>query len=223
VDSATRPRPFLDGLAAADVAALDEIGAVVRRRRGEHVFHEGEATHSVWLLRSGFVKLTKLSLSGRTTVLELRGPGDILGEMGLIDGGPRSATVTALSPVVALSIEASRLGALLDARPTLARRLLEDLVARLRQASERQLELGTVEVLDRLTRRLVELADSQGEDVPSGVRIAGGISQQELADWCGTSRDSIVRALRELRDAGLVESGRSQVVILDLPSLRSVL
>jgi CRP-like cAMP-binding protein len=217
-----RAGTFVGRLDAATSAALEAAGSVVDRASGERICHEGDASTCVWIVRSGFVKLTKLAESGREIVLELRGAGDILGEMGAIDGSPRSAAVVALGPVRLVAVDAVRLRELIDHHPSLAIALIEEMAQRLRQASERQLELGTVDVLGRLCRRLVELAETHGHPDGERVLIAGGISQQELADWCGASRDAVVRALRELRRADLVESRRSQVVIRDLGALALV-
>jgi CRP-like cAMP-binding protein len=217
-----RPGSFLGALDPEAAAVLEATGSVVRRASGERLCSEGDASTTAWILRSGFVKLTKLSGAGREIVLELRGPGDILGEMGAIDGTPRSAAVIALGDIELVAIDAARLRELLLRHPPIALALIEELARRLRQASDRQLELGTVDVLGRLCRRLVQLAESHGRDRDGRVLIAGGISQQELADWCGASRDSVVRALRELRNADLVESRRTQVLIHDLAALSHV-
>ena len=97
----------------------------------------------------------------------------------------------------------------------MADRLFQELVYRLRQASARQHELGTVSVVGRLCRRLTELAHSHGAARDDGILISAGISQQELAEWCGSSRDSVVRALTGLREAGLIESRRTELMLLD--------
>jgi CRP/FNR family transcriptional regulator, cyclic AMP receptor protein len=96
--------------------------------------------------------------------------------------------------------------------------LLAVVVGRLRQASGRQLELGTDDVISRVCRRLVELASSHGEPLADGVLVRA-LSQQDLADWAGVSRDGVVRALHELREAGLVESGRGRVLIKNLAAV----
>jgi CRP-like cAMP-binding protein len=217
-----RPGSFLGGLGPEAAAAIESVGTVQRRASGDRLCSEGDPSSAAWILRAGFVKLTKLSEAGREIVLELRGPGDILGEMGAIDGSPRSAAVIALGDIELIAIDAPHLRELLLQHPPVALALIEELAIRLRQASERQLELGTVDVLGRLCRRLVQLAESHGRPRDGRVLIAGGISQQELADWCGASRDSVVRALRELRNADLVESRRTQVLIHDLAALSLV-
>ena len=163
----------------------------------------------------GHVKLSKIATTGRETVLEIRGPGDVIGEMGVIDGQPRSATATTLEDSLVLVLTADQFRTILHDRPGVADRLFQELVYRLRQASARQHELGTVSVVGRLCRRLAELAHSHGVARDDGILISAGISQQELAEWCGSSRDSVVRALTGLREAGLLESRRTELMLLD--------
>jgi CRP-like cAMP-binding protein len=209
---------FLAGLGRDDVDALFAAGARRIFASGELLCREGESGAAILVLLSGYVKLTKTALSGRETMLELRGPGDVLGEMSVVDGAPQSANAIALDDVEVLAIEASRFDGLRRERAAVANALLAVVVRRLRQASGRQLELGTDDVISRVCRRLVELAASHGDPAPDGVLVRA-LSQQDLADWAGVSRDGVVRALHELREAGLVESGRGRVLIKDLKAV----
>src|SRR5262249_47259500 len=155
----------------------------------------------VLAMLAGYAKLTMTAINGRVTMLELRGPGDVLGEMAVIDGAPQSANAIAVGPVEVLLLAADRFDALRRERAGVANALLPVVVHRLRQASGRQHELGTADVIGRVCRRLAELAHPLGERSPDGVRVRA-LSQQELADWAGVSRDGVVRALHELRALG---------------------
>jgi CRP-like cAMP-binding protein len=210
------PAPtFLAELAADDVDALHAAGARRTFASGELLCREGDVGSAVVVVLAGFVKLTKTALNGRETMLELRGPGEVLGEMSIVDGSPQSANAIALDDGEALTIDAARFETLRRERAAIANALLTVVVRRLRQASERQLELGTDDVISRVCRRLVELASAHGEVRADGTLVQL-LSQQDLADWAGVSRDGVVRALHELRTAGLVESGRGRLLIKDL-------
>jgi CRP-like cAMP-binding protein len=217
------PESFLGGLTDADFAALRAIATVRSYDPGAVVLREGDRPSSVLTVLAGTVKLTKTASSGREIVLELRGAGEVVGELGAIDGRSRSASVVALGEVEALVAPADRFNALLQERAGLAHRLLVTVVARVREAASRQLELGTADVVGRVCRRLAELAVSHGETIEGGVLVRGAVSQQELADWAGVSRDGVVRALGELRALGWLETGRQRLVIrnLDAVSRRS--
>ena len=196
---------FLGGLGVADLEALRAASRVRRYRSGELVLREGDASRAVLAILTGTVKLTKTATSGREAVLELRGAGEVVGELGAIDGQTRSASAVALGEVEALVV--------------LAHQLLVTEVARLREAAGRQLELGTADVVGRVCRRLAELAASHGVPMDGGVLVRGAISQQDLADWSGISRDGVVRALGELRRLGWLDTGRQRVLIRDLDAI----
>ena len=209
---------FFDALASADVEALKAAGVERHFESGELLCREGDAGAGIVVLLSGDVKLTKTAANGRETMLELRGPGEVLGEMSVVDGNPQSANAIALGDVDALVISAGRINALRAERAAIANALLAITVRRLRQASARQHELGTVDGTSRVCRRLVELAAHHGETTADGVSVRA-LSQQELADWAGVSRDGVVRALHELRNAGVLESSRGRIVIKDLAAV----
>jgi CRP-like cAMP-binding protein len=212
---------FLGGLDATEMAALRTTGRSVRVRSGNYLCREGEVANGVWFMLAGTVKLTKVAPSGREALLELRGPGEIVGEMGAIDGQTRSADVVALSAVDALVVSVDQFLGLMRSRALFATRLAEVLVARVRQASSRQLELGTVDVMGRVCARLAEVVQSRGESTADGVLVRG-ITQHDLAAWVGTSRDSVVRVLRQLRNAGLAESGRGRLLVRDVAAVRAL-
>jgi len=207
------------GLGVADLEARRAASRVRRYRSGELVLREGDASRAVLAILTGTVKLTKTATSGREAVLELRGAGEVVGELGAIDGQTRSASAVALGEVEALVVPADVFNALLRERGGLAHQLLVTEVARLREAAGRQLELGTADVVGRVCRRLAELAASHGVPMNGGVLVRGAISQQDLADWSGISRDGVVRALGELRRLGWLDTGRQRVLIRDLDAI----
>ncbi len=192
------PSTFLARLGADDADALFAAGTRRTFDNGELLCREGDVGSTIVVVLSGCVKLTKTALNGRETMLELRGPGDVLGEMSVVDGAPQSANAVALDDVEVLTIDASRFDALRHERAPIANALLAVVVRRLRQASGRQLELGTDDGISRVCRRLVELASAHGEQRADGMLVQL-LSQQDLADWAGVSRDGVVRALHELR------------------------
>jgi CRP-like cAMP-binding protein len=209
---------FFEALGPHDAEALTTAGVQRRFRSGEFICREGDPGAAIVVVLSGYVKLTKTAASGRETMLELRGPGDVLGEMSVIDGRPQSANAVALGDVDALLVGAAAFNALRAERASIANALLAVAVRRLRQASARQHELGTVDVISRVCRRLVELAEHHGNITADGV-VVRALSQQDLADWAGVSRDGVVRALHELRSEGVLDSGRGRVVLKDVDAI----
>jgi CRP-like cAMP-binding protein len=163
-----------------------------------------------------------VTADGREILLELRGAGEVIGELSAIDGQPRSATGTALDDTRVLAIPVDRFRELLATNPRLAGAVMVSIARRLREASYRQLEMGTSDALTRVCGRLVELAERSGADLDSPpVVVRSPISQQEIAEWAGVSRDAVVRSLKTLRDLGWIDTGRQSFRILDLDALRA--
>ncbi|MEJ7582812.1 MAG: Crp/Fnr family transcriptional regulator [Acidimicrobiales bacterium] len=208
-------------LAPQDLADLRAAGTVRRYPVGDVLLREGDPSSVVFALLAGGVKVTKSSPDGRQVLLELRREGELVGELSAIDRSTRSATVEAMTEVEAAVVPGDRFRALLASRAGLSNHVLIGVVARLREASERQLELGTVDVVGRVCRRLCELAAADGRRTTEGIVVRSPLSQQELADWAGIPRDGVVRAFTELRRNGWLATGRQRIVILDPEAVRS--
>jgi CRP-like cAMP-binding protein len=215
------------------MAALSETArqAVLRLGRtrsyasGETVFCEGDPSEFAVVVTAGRLKVSRTSEEGHDTVLAFRGPGELIGELSLFDGYPRSATVAAIEPATAVLITADRFNELMRTQPEIGAVLLRTLAGRLRDADRQRLEFGAYDTTGRVARRLVQLADEHG--VPGstdvgGVRITLPLSQSELAGWTGSSREAVARALAVLRRRGLITTFRRSIVVLDVDSLRTL-
>ena len=164
---------FLARLSPADRARLEEAGERRRHRAGDVLFHEGGVSDAVLVVSDGHVKVVKLGLDGRTALIELRGPGDLLGEQGVIDRVVRSASIVALTDLTVLRVPADRFRELLRTEAPITNAVLETVVARLRRASLRQLELSTSDGVSRVCARLGELGEQ--------LRAAGGGRSRRLS------------------------------------------
>ncbi len=217
----TPPLPtFLDLLATAERDALLAAGHVRRWPAGEVLFREGDAAASALLIICGLVKVHKHARDGDELILSLSGPGDLLGEVSLARAATRSADASALRDVEAVSVPVADLRALLARQPRIALALLELALARLRLADQRRLEFASAESLPRVTSRLLELAERFGVAAEDGtLAVEMPISQEELASWAAASRESTARALRTLRELGLIETHRKRLVVLDAEGL----
>ena len=163
----------LDFLAAVDPAARAALEAAATRRgypRDTVLFHGGDDGGTMIVLLSGQVKITVPTRRERDTILGFSGPGELLGEIPAVDGGPRSATATAIEPVEALGIPRSAFAGILAREPSMSGALLGVLAARLREADRQRAEYAGYDVLGRVARRLVELAERFGRPRPRGPR-----------------------------------------------------
>lgn len=211
---------FLAGLDDADAAALLACGARRRWPRHATLFNEGDRSDHVVILLSGRAKVSSFAPTGGEVVLAVRGPGALIGELAAIDGGDRSATVSALEPLEALVIPPAEFTGFLQLHGRATFLLLRMLSERLRDADRKRIEFGTADITGRVAGRLVELAERFGEPEGAGVRVAVPLSQEELAGWTGASREAVSRALRSLRSRGWIDTGRRSVTIHNLDALR---
>ncbi len=186
------------------------------------VFLRGDAAGDVFVIVRGQIKLTLAASDGREVLIEIRGPGEIIGEMALIDASPRSASGFALaSPTEALVIPVREFSRLVDSNFGFTRRLLDEMVRKVRDTTFHQLEYGLDNVSGRVSRRLDELANRFGRPAPDGsVAFRSPITQQELADWAGVSRQAVVNELASMRDDGWIETKGSNIVIVDRAAIR---
>lgn len=210
---------FLAKLDEGQRSALAALGRHRRFRRGATLFNEGDESSNVVVLRSGRVKISFFTEDGHEVVLAIREPGDLLGELSVLDGGPRSATATALEDVEALAVPADGFTAFLQDHTGVALLLLRMLSGRLRDADVKRIEYGAQDTVGRVARRLVELADRFGEVSTEGVRITVPLSQQELAGWTGASREAVSKALQSLRNRGWIATHRKHITVLDVEAL----
>jgi CRP-like cAMP-binding protein len=211
------------------------LGTERRFRAGSRMLRQGDmGTHALALVE-GLVKVVRHGRDGEVTLLAFRGPGDLLGEVAVFDGGPRIADVVALRPCRAMVLEASGFRALVERQGMVSELMLQTL-ARLRESNLRQAELLTLPLVTRLARALVRLADLTAPAAPrtrtrtgtgtgTGTGAEGtlrltGLTQEELALAIGVTRNSVVGALQRLREAGAVETARRSVTIRDMEALR---
>ncbi len=217
--------PVMDNFGAAMSPAEmeDLMSRGVKRpfRRGAFLMTEGEASDHVIFLLSGRAKCSSYTADGKEVVLAVRGPGDLLGEFSALDGGARSASVSALEPMEALILPSERFINFLADHGRLAILLLQTTTRKLRDADRKRVEFGAYDTPGRVARRLLELVDRYGESDGDNVRISLSLTQDELAGWTGSSREAVSKALREFRDRGWVTTGRRQIIVLDVDALRA--
>jgi CRP/FNR family transcriptional regulator, cyclic AMP receptor protein len=208
------------GLDDQGLTALYAVGPTVRFGPGQTLFSEGDRSDHVLIIRRGRVKISSVSSDGYEAVLAVRSAGDVVGEFAALDGGDRSASVSTMDAVEAVLIDGERFRGFLRTHPDLALILFGEVVGRLREADRQRLEFGAHDVVRRVSRLLLELADRFGSVTATGTTIAVPLSQHELAGATGASREAVARALRRLRESGAVVTGRRRIVVIRSDLLR---
>ena len=203
----------------------DDLAALGRHRtyrKGQVIFREGQAGGTVLAIRSGVVKISVVTPTGRDILLAVKEAGSLVGELAAIDGRPRSATATALDAVSAIALPDRAFNDFLDKHPRMAVSLLRTLAAQIREAASRTADRDTGDTTSRVARRLVSLAERYGEYNGPVVEVNLPITQEDLAGWVGATREATSRSLGRLRDLGCLKTGRQRIVLLDVPALRGL-
>lgn len=200
---------FLDSIGERAATALAAESVDRRWPAGSVLFHEGDRADRVLFVVEGRVKLEVTEANGSVSVLAVRGPGDVIGELAAVDATTRLAAAVALDagPVRCTVVPATTFRDVVSADPAAAMALVRLLVSRLREAEGRRAEHGALGVEQRLARRLLDLADADGRVL--------GLGQDDLAGLVGASREAVAKALQGLRAAGALRTGRRSIEVLD--------
>jgi len=207
-----------------DEAALAAVARRVRLRRfrpDEVIFHAGDPGDSLFIIRSGSVKVVIPSQEGAEAIIASLRPGDFFGELSLLDGLERSVTAVTLERTDLYSLARAPLLELVDGQPALRSALFAGLAAKLRLLTREVEELHFLDLSGRLAMRLVELARGSDGSGP-GVELSWHYTQSDLASMIGGSRQSVNRLLSDLSDQRLVRIDRDTIVIPDIEALAQV-
>lgn len=219
MDDALMQAPLFSALDAEAATALRASMVELRVPRGEEIFTEGEPGDHMYVILDGKVKLGQTSTDGRESLLAVLGPGEVFGELSLFDPGPRTATATAVTDVVVIGLGHDNLRPWLAGRPEVAESLLQALAQRLRRTNETLADLVFSDVPGRVAKLLLELADKFGQPGPEGVLVHHDLTQEELAQLVGASRETVNKALADFTQRGWIVVDQREVVLLDMERL----
>lgn len=211
--------PFFSSLSDND---HQDLANLLRRKsieKGETLFRQGDEGTAMYIILHGRIKI---SVSRRTdkVTLAILGQGEFLGEMSLLDGLPRSADATAVEDSHLYALNRDDFLSFITSNGDAVRAILFSLSTRLRRTDKLLAEMCFLNLSARLVSKLVEMAESQTADQKGGSECALKISQQELGDILGVSRESINKELKILRDKGLVSTSRGSIYIKNLEALK---
>ena len=205
--------PIFAELEAPELDALLRGIGQRRLRSREILFRKGAHGSQTYVIVSGRCRASTAGADGKELVLRIMDPGEVIGEISLLDGHPRSATVAALEPTELLVIERRDLLPFLREHPEAAIKLLQVLGSRLRTVSELLEDTLFLNLPARLSRKLLALAETYGREGPAGLHIELRLSQQELGELIGTSRESVNKQVRAWTEQGVLTMDRRHVTI----------
>ncbi|WP_370890946.1 Crp/Fnr family transcriptional regulator [Janibacter sp. GXQ6167] len=192
----------------------------VRMERGDILFHEGDQGDRLYIITEGKVKLGCSSTDGRENLLAILGPSEMFGELTLFDPGSRTATATAVAETQLIGLGHEQLQQLLIEHPRIASTLLAALARRLRRTNENLADLVFTDVPGRVAKALLELSKRFGRPVEDGILVAHDLTQEELAQLVGASRETVNKALADFATRGWLRLEARAVLLLDVERLQ---
>ncbi|MBD1269666.1 Crp/Fnr family transcriptional regulator [Aeromicrobium tamlense] len=219
-DDVLRQAPLFNGLDDDASGALESSMSTVTLRRGEVLFAEGDEGDQLYVVIEGKIKLGRRSVDGRENLIAILGPGQMFGELSFFDPGPRSATATAVTDTELRSLGHGALNPVLQSHPDVAYALLNQLAGRLRRTNEVVGDLVFSDVPGRVSKALLDLAARFGREADDGIHVNHDLTQEELAQLVGASRETVNKALADFASRGWLRLEPRSVIILDLERLK---
>ncbi|MEI6406863.1 MAG: Crp/Fnr family transcriptional regulator [Actinomycetes bacterium] len=218
-EAVVRTAPLFSALDDADASSLRSSMVEIKISRGDTLFKEGDEGDRLYVVVEGKLKLGTSSTDGRENLLSILGPGEMFGELSLFDPGPRTATATAVTDTRLLALSHDQVIGLVTRSPQVALQLLERLAQRLRRTNEVLADLVFSDVPGRVAKALMDLGSRFGVQQDDGLHVNHELTQEELAQLVGASRETVNKALADFAGRGWVRLEPRAVVVLDFERL----
>ena len=206
-----------------DLKKVAKIAKPKRVAANTVVFFEGNRADAFFIVLSGSLKVFQAARDGRVKVLNTMGPGETFGELAMLDGHPRSASVETMAASELLVISRKDFHELATATPGILWGVLESMCARLRAQNDSELEAAFQGTQYRIAKAIIKLAEKHGKKTDAGVRVPPTFGARDVAEMAATNVDRVERALEKLEDDGLVKVEDEHLLIPDLSALRRAL
>jgi len=211
---------IFQGVDPAAVSALIADMETATFPRGTTIFEEGEPGDRLYIIIEGKVKLARHAPDGRENLLSVMGPSDMFGELSIFDPGPRTSSAVCVTEVTAATMNSEMLKQWIDNHPEISQQLLRVLARRLRRTNASLADLIFTDVPGRVAKTLLQLANRFGTQEGGALRVNHDLTQEEIAQLVGASRETVNKALAEFVQRGWIRLENRAVVILDLQRLR---
>jgi CRP/FNR family transcriptional regulator, cyclic AMP receptor protein len=214
-----RARSIFTGLSDDALDGIIRLAKATKFAKGEAIFQRGAAADSLLIILSGRIKISNVASSSREVVLNFLVAGDLTGEFGALDGEPRSADATALEATEALVIYRRDILAFLSKQPEALLAIVTALTRKLRLMSA-MAEHNLLQMPGKAAGGLLRLVEQHGRDSKDGIVLDLKLSQKDLGNYVGLSRENTSRELGRLREAGVIRIDGSTIVVVDLDALK---
>jgi len=201
--------PLFANLNDEELAEITAITTMRQFPKGRVIINEGEHSDSLYAIVAGKVKVLVSEEDGKEIILSILGPGEFFGELSLIDNQPRSATVVTMESSTFNVISQADFMRILSTSPKIAKTILQAMAKRLRDADRKISSLALLDVYGRVARTLLELAQKEGDKMV----VRQNLSQQDIANMVGASREMVNRILKDLALGGYIQVESKQIII----------
>jgi CRP/FNR family cyclic AMP-dependent transcriptional regulator len=206
---------IFQGVDADAAESLAKELEYIEVRKGETIFNEGEAGDSLYIVLSGKIKIVRRAADGRQNLIALMGPSDMIGDLSIFDPGPRTATATAVTDARLARLRKGALRPWISNRPEIAEQLLRVVARRLRRTNDALADLIFTDVPGRVAKNLLQMAGRFGSRDGGVLRVTHDLTQEELAQLVGASRETVNKALADFASRGWLRLDGKSVIILD--------
>jgi len=214
-----RRAPLFEGLDEDSARTIRRQMPDVKLSRGEHLFLEGQEGDRLYIVLEGKIKLTRAAADGRENLISVIGPGEMFGELSMFDPRPRTSSASAVTDATLAALPHDALRGWLLERPDVSMHMLQALARRLRRANDVVADLVFTDVPGRVAKNLLDLAARFGEQERDGLHVHHDLTQEELAQLVGASRETVNKALADFASRGWVRVDSRALTILDADRL----
>jgi len=219
-DDVLSEAPLFEALSDEDARVLRSDVIHVQLGRSERLFAEGDGGDNMYIILKGKIKLTRVAHDGRENLLSVHGPGEMFGELSLFDPSPRTASATAITDATLAGLAHVDLRTFLASRPEVAMHMLQALAQRLRRINDIKADLVFTDVPGRVSKALLDLASRFGTQQDAGIQVNHDLTQEELAQLVGASRETVNKALADFAARGWIQLSAKSVLLVDTDRLR---
>ncbi len=219
--NALKKAPLLADLSDEEVDLLSKVAVLKKFEKNEIIIHRQDVGDTFFTLLDGAVKVVLDDDEGKEFIVGILRENDFFGELSLLDGGPRSASVIAIEPTEVVALRREDFLRQMEQQPQMAIKLLTELGRRLRKANEHIESLAFLDVCGRLARFLLEIAPDAKDEKSGRLIVKVTHSRTELANIIGTTRETLTRALKTLETMGYIQINKNEFTILNTGGLRN--
>lgn len=215
--------PLLADLSVEELTRLASLVSLDEVRRRRVIFLPGDPGTSLFFVNGGRVKMSRVTRDGKELTLAYRGPGEIFGEVCLVDGGPRAEMAEAMENALITEVPREEFEKLLERYPLIGTRLVKTLCIRRRELENTMEKLVFQDVNAKLGELLLQLGDDYGVDDARGTLVAVKITHQELANLIGSTRETVSLTLSQFKRKKLIATEGRKIILVDREGLRALI